>query len=114
MIKQHCDICDSVIPNTEAYRTVNFGRGTNTSIDIGYKPMVICKHCWKKMYDFIKPDNNDKDIRFQKSGALENIIGDLVFEKRCKDCKYGDEINCEACDSCKAYDKWEAKDNGEM
>ena len=81
MIKQHCDICDGVIPATEAYRTVNFGRGTNSNINIGYEPMVICKHCWKKMYDFIKPEGDKIDTSNRtkiSEDAITNILSDLT------------------------------------
>lgn len=117
MIKQHCDICDGVIPVTEAYRTVNFGRGTNSNINIGYDPMVICKHCWKKMYDYIKPDNGNADERYVKSDALASIVGDIlndggervITDKTCSTCKFGinglDDPNCKGCSG---FNKWEA------
>lgn len=116
MIKQHCDICDGVIPVTEAYRTVNFGRGTNSNINIGYDPMVICKHCWKKMYDYIKPDNGSTDEKYQKSEALASIVCDILndkSEKTCSTCKFGcDGLDDPNCKNCAGFSNWEDINDG--
>lgn len=119
MLKQHCEICDRVIPSTEAYRTVNFGRGTNSNVNTGYSPMVICKKCWKIMYAAVKPDTDETDM-VSANSPLGNILSDIINdddkkranEKGCKDCKhcFGD-INSDPCASCVGCDKWEANND---
>ena len=78
MIKQHCDYCDRVIPATEAYRTVHFGRGTNSKIDVGYDPIVVCKHCWKKMETVVKPEGDTVENKENKQQLDSDIIGGLL------------------------------------
>ena len=115
MIKQHCDICDGVIPNTEAYRTIHFGRGTNANINIGYDPMTICKRCWKKMLDAVKPEAYIENIdAISRPNQSDDIIGDIVSNiiatKTCKNCLNGDcGIDSEPCKSCLNCAKWEEK-----
>lgn len=122
MIKQHCDICDGVIPNTEGYRTIHFGRGNNSDVNTGFEPLVVCKNCWKKMLDAVGGDELYRDIdnRPKRNG---NTVDDLLKGilplkeddgKSCKSCKYKDKyIGEDPCLSCAALDKWEAMDTHE-
>jgi hypothetical protein len=48
--KQHCDICDSVIPGDESFRVIRYGRGQNYDVQTGNDPKIICKACWAKMW----------------------------------------------------------------
>lgn len=48
--KQHCDICDSVIPGDESFRVIRYGRGQNYDVQTGNDPKIICKACWSKMW----------------------------------------------------------------
>lgn len=120
MIKQHCDICDGVIPNLEAYRTIHFGRGTNLNIDVGHDPMVICKRCWKKMLSTVKPEAY---IENPEENKTDDVVGEIVnalMPKRmsskdenghcCENCKYCDSlIESEPCRSCVGLNRWEAQ-----
>ena len=125
MIKQHCDICDGVIPNIESYRTVFFGRGTNPKVNTGYDPTIVCKKCWKKMLDGIGagdlmkvlPDKS-VDIAMEKTDIKrEERVSDLSKEieeaivtgkeKACASCVYGNgKLSDEPCRSCTGKDKW--------
>ena len=122
-IKQHCDICDKVIPGTEGYRTIHFGRGYNTDVNTGYDPLVVCKDCWLSMLQYKgredlyrgidvttphkpKPVGNVKEV-------LEAVVSQESLEKRCKTCKNIDDWDDDnVCQSCVGFDKWEAKNNG--
>ena len=121
MIKQHCDICDCVIPNTEAYRTIHFGRGNNSKIDIGYDPMVICKRCWKKMLGAVKPEayieNPEKILQSNTDDVVGEIVNALMPKRMssvdknghcCQNCLHRDDsIESGACRNCVGLDKWE-------
>lgn len=130
MIKQHCDICDGVIPNIESYRTVFFGRGTNSKVNTGYDPTIICKRCWKKMLDGIGagdlmkvlPDKSIETAMEKTEIKHEERVLDLSKEieeaivtgkeKACENCIYGDRsLNENPCKSCKGKDKWTTKGN---
>lgn len=121
-MRRHCDICDSVIGNTEQYRTIHFGRGNNTDIDIGVDPQTICKKCWKTMISSVKPeayiDNIDPLIKKNRTddivGAIASALvndNDCQCDKLCKTCKYGDcGLSEGSCSECIGKDRWEAKD----
>lgn len=120
MIKQHCDICDGVIPNTEGYRTIHFGRGQNTDVNTGYDPLVVCKNCWRKMLDAVGGDDLYRDIdnRPKRNGdSVDTLIKEILpikedDGKSCKSCKFKDKyIGEDPCLSCSAHDKWEAMDH---
>lgn len=134
-IKQHCDICDQVIPMAESYRTIHFGRGHNPNINIGYDPLVICKHCWKKMLSSVNAEGVYKDVDavFDEvknrtkltipPEALDTLLGKISEQtsssvvmgeddtyRGCKNCKYGNHsINDEPCKSCLNQSNWEEK-----
>lgn len=55
-IKQHCDICDVVIPGDESFRVIRYGRGQNLDIQTGNNPKIICKVCWNKMWAAVSTD----------------------------------------------------------
>ena len=127
MIKQHCDICDGVIPNVESYRTVFFGRGTNPKVNTGYDPTIVCKKCWKKMLDGIGagdlmkvlPDKSVETAMEKNDIKREEIIEDLAEDiadgittqdKSCATCKFGGcRLTDEPCKNCKGKDRWTAK-----
>lgn len=119
MLKRHCDICDGVIGETEQYRTIHFGRGSNEDIDIGVDPQCICKKCWKTMITSVKPeayiDNIDPLIRKKNSDNIvstiaEAILPDGVF-KRCKNCKHADDpSHGEHCKDCTNFSNWVSED----
>lgn len=128
MIKQHCDICDGVIPNVESYRTVFFGRGTNPKVNTGYDPTIVCKKCWKKMLDGIgagdlikvlpdKPvetamDKTEVKREERISTLSKEIENEIIMakEKACENCIYSDSgLNNEPCRSCTGKDRWIAK-----
>ena len=127
MIKQHCDICDGVIPNVESYRTVFFGRGTNPKVNTGYDPTIVCKKCWKRMLDGIgagelvkvlpdKPVENAMDKTEKKreeridSLAEEIVDGITGKDKSCATCKFGGcLLSEEPCKNCTGKDRWTAK-----
>ena len=124
MLKQHCEVCDRVIPDVEAYRTVHFGRGHNPNINTGYDPMVICKGCWKKMWASVRPDDNvddgdpvEKSMR-KRAERAQNLATEIVTsmvkgsDKACENCVYdGIALNSEPCNNCTGKDKWEDKTN---
>jgi len=118
MIKQHCDICDGVIPGTESYRTINFGRGYNHNIDTGYDPLVICKRCWHRMLESVGAEELYKEVdikpkRPQSVGNIGSILKEVVQgPKMCNYCKHLNSEVCFSClsDDCKEFTKWEAKD----
>lgn len=128
MLKQHCDICDGVIPGTEQYRTIHFGRGYNTNVDTGYDPLIICKHCWHKMLESVDAVDLYRDIDGKKRPSQvkpvridpKEIVNGLElddkteFEKKCKTCKYGS-LGWEEthCSTCKGLNNWEAKTDEE-
>lgn len=130
MIKQHCDICDCVIPNVESYRTVFFGRGTNPRVNTGYDPTIVCKKCWKKMLDGvgagdlikILPDKSVDSAMEKTEIKHEERVSDLSKEieeaivtgkeKACENCIYGErKLSEEPCKSCKGKNRWIAKGN---
>ena len=127
MLKQHCEICDRVIPSVESYRTVHFGRGHNPNINVGYDPIVICKTCWKKMEAAVKPDGIeiereaeaalDKHIEEQKKrtdNLVEDIMSSMVkgTDKSCESCRFNMmQLTDEPCNKCLGKNKWEAKIN---
>lgn len=128
MIKQHCDICDGVIPAVESYRTVFFGRGTNPKVNTGYEPTIVCKKCWKRMLDGIGAGDlmkvlPDKSVdsamektevkREERVSELAKEIADGITgkEKSCESCKYGEKLLTEEpCRSCTGKDRWVAKE----
>ena len=122
MIKQHCDICDCVIPNLEAYRTIHFGRGTNSTIDVGQDPMVICKRCWKKMLSTVKPEayiENPEKLIPNNTDVVGEIVNALMPKRMssvnedghcCDNCLHRDSaIDSEPCRSCVGLNRWEDK-----
>lgn len=130
MLKQHCDFCDSVIPSQASYKTVHFGRGNNQNINIGYDPQVICKKCWEKMINAVKPEmmeSEEQKFEVTSSGlkpktdkavnsvrtALADEFADFIIrgkDKSCESCTHGDsELTGEPCSKCTGKDKWEAK-----
>ena len=127
MIKQHCDICDGVIPVVESYRTVFFGRGTNSKINVGYDPTVICKRCWNKMLAGVGaeqlanhlPDKSVDSALVKSDAKREERIDSLAKEieesitgkdKSCESCIYGDRsLNDEPCCLCTGKDRWVAR-----
>lgn len=127
MLKQHCEICDRVIPPMESYKTVHFGRGNNPNINIGRDPIVICKKCWKIMVTAVNPEmaaqldaqtenENHKQILQQRaSEALANDIEEFIIkgkDKTCEMCAYGDgSLSDEPCNKCTGKDKWVSKDD---
>lgn len=131
MLKQHCEICDGIIPAVESYKTVHFGRGNNPNINVGFDPMVICKKCWKKMLEAVKPEmvQSEEEMierssaktaekRQQRADALENEITNFLVsmspdnllkgkDKACENCKFGGlALSDEPCKSCTGKDKW--------
>lgn len=128
MIKQHCDICDGVIPNVESYRTVFFGRGTNPKVNTGYDPTIICKKCWKKMLDGIGagdlmkvlPDKSVDSAMEKTETKREERVSELAKEiadgitgkqKACENCIYSHkQLTEEPCRSCTGKDRWVAKE----
>lgn len=54
--KQHCDICDSVIPGDESFRVIRYGRGQNYDVQTGNDPKIICKTCWNKMWSAVSSE----------------------------------------------------------
>lgn len=62
MLKQHCDICDGIIPGDESFRVIRYGRGQNLDVQTGNNPKIICKECWKKMWAAVKPNEEVKNI----------------------------------------------------
>lgn len=128
MIKQHCDICDGVIPVVESYRTVFFGRGTNSKINVGYDPTVVCKKCWNKMLSAVGaeklmvhlPDKNVETAMVKSDTKREERIDSLAQEiadgitgkdKSCESCVYGDRaLNDEPCCLCTGKDRWVRKE----
>lgn len=121
-MRRHCDICDAVIGQSEQYRTIHFGRGTNEDINIGVDPQTICKKCWKTMISSVKPEAYIADIDpLIKKNRTDDIVGAIASalvnesecqcDKLCKTCKYGDSALSEgSCSECIGKDRWEAKD----
>lgn len=116
MLKRHCDICDAVIGQSEQYRTIHFGRGTNEDIDIGIDPQCICKKCWKTMITSVKPeayiDNIEPLIKKQNTDDIVSSIVEAVLpdgiEKRCRTCKHCEDWSEDAiCKECVNLSKWE-------
>lgn len=124
MIKQHCDICDCVIPNLEAYRTIHFGRGTNSNIDVGQDPMVICKRCWKKMLCSVKPEAYIENPEKLIPTNTDDVLGEIVNALRpkctlsvdengngCPNCLHRDDsLDSDVCRNCIGLCNWEARD----
>lgn len=124
MLKQHCEVCDCVIPPMDSYRTVRYGRGNNPNVNTGHDPMVICKACWKKMIAVVSPEmasnlesaehtQEMKDKLSQKlSEALKDDLDRVIKgkDKSCESCRYGDgSLNEEPCNGCTGKNQWEAK-----
>ena len=135
MLKQHCEICDGVIPPVESYKTVHFGRGSNPNINVGFDPMVICKRCWNKMMASVgmSTEGIDEQVdkasektiakRQERADALESEITDFLVnmapdnvakmtgkDKSCESCIYGNSpLDQAPCCTCTGKDKWEGK-----
>ena len=118
-VKQHCDICDRVIPGTEGYRTIHFGRGYNTDVNTGYEPLVVCHDCWFKMLDSVgAPElyrNIDskpkaKPVYATPVGNITPVLKEIV--KSCATCKYQDNgMSNYPCNACIDKMNWEDKDD---
>ena len=123
MIKQHCDICDGVIPNLEAYRTIHYGRGTNSNIDVGQDPMVICKRCWKKMLGSVKPEAYIENPEKLMPANTDDVLGEIVNALRpkrnssvdengngCPNCLHRDDpLDSDVCRNCIGLCNWVAE-----
>lgn len=124
-VKQHCDICDGVIPGSVSYRTVHFGRGNNPNISIGKDPMVICKTCWKKMLEGVGVSMSESEEQLERVSEktvlkheervddLVNDIADFIIkgtDKSCESCLYGNNsLSQTPCCNCTGKNKWEGK-----
>ena len=127
MIKQHCDICDGVIPNVESYRTVFFGRGTNPKVNTGYDPTIVCKKCWNRMLDGVGagdlvkvlPDKSVEETmvktEIKTEERIDNLVKDIVDgitgkDKSCATCRFGESLlSDEPCKHCTGKDRWTQK-----
>lgn len=102
-IKQHCDICDSVIPGEDSFRVIRYGRGQNLDVQTGLEPKIICKSCWGKMWAAVSTeevkniDNIGTDFlskaearRYKKAidknsdaiNDINGILADIIPEKK--------------------------------
>ena len=126
MLKQHCEVCDRVIPDMESYKTVHFGRGHNPNVNTGYDPMVICKGCWKKMWEAVRPGDNIDDVdpvektMKKRAERAQNLATEIVTsmvkgsDKACEQCmSNGKSLLEQPCCNCTGKDKWEEKCNAE-
>lgn len=133
-IKQHCDICDSVIPGEESFRVIRYGRGQNLDVQTGLEPKIICKSCWGKMWAAVSTeevkniDNIGTDFlskaearRYKKAidknsdaiNDINGILANMIPERKgqCEDCKYSNEPpDGYPCVGCVGYGKWRPKD----
>lgn len=138
-VKQHCDICDNVIPGDESFRVIRYGRGQNLDIQTGNDPKIVCKECWRKMWAAVSTDqprdidhigdtkflskaearryksqiDSNKNAINQLHGILDEIRGEKPL-KTCKTCKHSDVgSDGEPCNKCLGLSLWEEKSDGE-
>lgn len=136
-IKQHCDICDSVIPGEESFRVIRYGRGQNLDVQTGLEPKIICKNCWGKMWAAVSTeeakniDNIGTDFlskaearRYKKAidknsdaiNDINGILANIIPEKKesepsCDTCMHDEEpLDEYPCAACVKHNKWKAKD----
>ena len=132
-IKQHCDICDNVIPGDESFRVIRYGRGQNLDVQTGNDPKIICKGCWGKMWAAVstgEPKNIDdigkdflsksearryKQAIDQNSDTINNmhkILKSVIGTSRtCATCYYSDQASqFEPCNKCSGCDQCQTKE----